>query len=49
MTMTEFRKAGERISTDETANDVSEHTLLPMLIAGLVLIVIGSVVVMAFV
>lgn len=44
------KDSGERITdTTEDAREGSDNTLLPMLISGLVLIVIGAIVVMTFV
>lgn len=37
------------ISTIEATNGEADNSLLPMLIAGLVLIVVGAIVVMTFV
>ena len=49
MTETEEERAPDEPLTYETRDIDPEHTLLPMLIAGLVLIVLGAIVVMMFV
>lgn len=47
--MAEHGKGDGRIHAPRSADDSSDSTLLPMLIAGLVLIVVGAIVVMSFV
>ena len=49
MTETEDKSKPNEPLTYETRDIDPEHTLLPMLIGGLVLIVLGAIVVMVFV